>query len=61
MEIPTQVHHKHMLQSEEVTQKSIFVNITFSLCPHLSPWRKVISTPIPSAAIQEAKELQVVS
>lgn len=49
---------KHMLQSEEVTQKSIFDSVIFSSFPHLHPQRKVISaTPTPLAAIQEAKEV----
>lgn len=56
MEVPTQTHHKHMLQSEEVTQKSTFDIVNFSFSPHLPPQRKVISpTPTPLAAIQEAK------
>ena len=47
-----------MLQSEEVTQKSIFDIVIFSFSPYLPPHRKVISpTTTPLAAIQEAKEV----
>lgn len=61
MEVPTQTHHKHMLQSEEVAKNSIF-DIIFSFSHHLLPQRKVISpTPTPFAAIQEAKEVTIVS